>query len=147
MAEIECALPGCGVRFTPTYDKQRCCSEQHGKNLYNRESRADGRQGPQVWNDRRRDAYHRRRALKKGASTGEPVVFAVIAERDKHRCGICRGKVSNVPWPHPLSASLDHVVPLSKGGAHDPANIQLAHLGCNSTKGNRGGNEQLALFG
>lgn len=144
---IECALPGCRVTFVPFHAHQRCCSEQHGKNLYNRESRADGRQAPQPWNDRRRDAYHRRRALKKGASTGEPVVLSVIAERDRHKCGICGKKVPDVAWPHPMSASLDHIIPLSQGGSHAPSNVQLAHLRCNTAKGNRGGNEQLLLIG
>lgn len=48
-----------------------------------------------------------------------------------------------------MSVSLDHVVPLSQGGAHDPANVQLAHLTCNVRKGaqlvERG--EQLMLTG
>ncbi|NKT05174.1 hypothetical protein GS485_11095 [Rhodococcus hoagii] len=50
-------------------------------------------------------------------------------------------------YPHPKSASLDHVIPLSCGGAHDPSNVALAHLACNVAKGDRGGGEQLFLFG
>ena len=147
LSPIECALPDCDTVFTPTYDRQRCCSERHGKLLYNRLSRADGRQTGQPWDDKRRDAYHRRRALKKSTSTGAPVHLAEIAERDHHKCGICKKRVPDVKWPHPLSPSLDHMIPLSRGGAHDPANVQLAHLRCNTAKGNRGGGEQLALIG
>lgn len=143
-----CALPECGDTFQPHREGQRCCSEKHGKLLYNRESRADGRQGPVVWNDKRRDNYHRRRALKKAASTGEPVLFAEIAERDRWRCSLCTKAVDPlVKWPDPKSPSLDHVVPLSKGGAHDPSNVALAHLGCNTAKNNRSGGEQLMLIG
>lgn len=144
-----CAVPECDVEFVPQSERQRCCSERHGKLLYNRESRADGRQvTKQVWDDRRRDAYHRRRALKKAAATGAPVVFAEIAERDGWKCRLCGKRVKrSQAWPHPLSPSLDHVVPLTCGGAHDPANVQLAHLRCNSAKGNRGGGEQLMLIG
>lgn len=133
----------------PAKDGQRCCSEKHGKLLYNRESRADGRQRQEPWTDARRDRYHRRVALKKGASTGRPVRRTEIAERDKWRCGICGGTVpQDAVWPDPLSASLDHVVPLTEPGAtHDPANVRLAHLACNTARGNRGGNEQLALIG
>lgn len=116
--------------------------------LWNRESRADGRQKPAPWSDRRRDAYHRRRALKKGSGSGEAVLKEEIAQRDHWRCQLCGDPVdSRLAWPHPMSASMDHVVPLTKGGAHDPANVQLAHLRCNVAKSNRGGGEQLALIG
>jgi 5-methylcytosine-specific restriction endonuclease McrA len=33
--------------------------------------------------------------------------------------------------------TVDHIIPLSKGGAHAVANLQLAHLACNIRKGNR----------
>ena len=148
LPKATCALPECGITFQPWKTGQRCCSEKHSKLLYNRESRADGRQKPGEWNDKRRDSYHRRRALKKAAATGKPVLFAEIAERDRWRCCLCKKAVNPaVKWPHPKSPSLDHLVPLSKGGAHDPSNVALAHLGCNSAKNNRGGGEQLLLVG
>lgn len=76
------------------------------------------------------------------------MILAWIADRDHWRCHICKTRVGKkIAWPHVRSASLDHVVPLSKGGAHDPSNVRLAHLGCNSAKGNRGGGEQLLLIG
>ena len=31
--------------------------------------------------------------------------------------------------------SIDHIVPLSWGGLHSWANVQLAHHGCNTAKG------------
>ena len=39
-------------------------------------------------------------------------------------------------WPDPMSASLDHIVPLSRGGTHTLDNVQLAHLACNERKHN-----------
>jgi 5-methylcytosine-specific restriction endonuclease McrA len=76
------------------------------------------------------------------------VVFYEIAERDRWKCRLCGKRVMRSrPWPDPLSPSLDHIVPLTKGGAHDPSNVQLAHLRCNTAKGNRGGGEQLMLIG
>lgn len=141
-----CALPECGQEFQLWLEGQRCCSEKHGKLLYNRESRADGRQKSSVWNDKRRDAYHRRRALMKATSTGEPVLFAEIAERDGWHCSLCKEAVDPlVKWPESKSPSLDHVIPLSKGGVHDPSNVALAHLGCNTAKNNRVDGEQLPL--
>ncbi|WP_369167789.1 HNH endonuclease [Streptomyces sp. R28] len=143
-----CALPECSGEFQPHRSDQRCCSEKHGKLLYNRESRADGRQKPPPWSDARRDRYHRRRALKKATSSGDPVLLTEIAARDKWRCHLCGIDIDpNCPWPDSMSPSLDHVVPLSLGGAHAPENVRLAHLGCNSAKGNRGGGEPLLLTG
>lgn len=135
-----CALPECGSDFQPVKSGQRTCCEAHGKKLWNREH-------PEPWNDRKRDNYHRRRALKAQTATGRPVVLADIRERDNNRCHLCRDKVSAKPYPHPLSASLDHVIPLSRGGIHDPDNVRLAHLRCNVEKGADGGNEQLLLIG
>lgn len=147
-ADRVCALPECSVVFTPYRDGQLCCCEQHGQLRCNRLGRADGRYKPTPWNEAAKNRSQRRRALKAGASTGVPVRFSEIASRDKWRCSICGGKVlKSKTSPHPLSPSLDHVIPLSLGGAHDPVNVALAHLRCNVTKSNRGGGEQLALIG
>jgi len=98
--------------------------------------------------DRMRNHSQRRRALKVKTSLGERVLLAKIAERDGYRCGICHRKVNmKLVWPHVRSPSIDHVVPLSLGGVHDPTNAQLAHLRCNLTKGIRIGEIQLALIG
>lgn len=135
-----CVLDDCDVEFQPRKTSQRACCEAHGKKLWNREN-------PEPWNDRKRDHYHRRRALKAAASTGRPVLLSEIRVRDGNRCHLCLKAVPEKAWPHPMSPSLDHVVPLSKGGTHDPDNVKLAHLECNTAKGNRGGNEQLLLIG
>ena len=37
----------------------------------------------------------------------------------------------------PDDASIDHIRPLSRGGAHAVANFQLAHSDCNTRKGSR----------
>jgi 5-methylcytosine-specific restriction endonuclease McrA len=94
-----------------------------------------------------RAADARRRAWKRGALV-ERFTPAEIFERDRWRCGICHKAVRrNVAYPDPFSASLDHIVPLSKGGAHSRVNVRLAHLNCNIARGNRGAPEQLALLG
>ena len=65
----------------------------------------------------------------KACTQVEPVSHPVVAERDGWRCAICRRRVTRETW------SLDHVVPLSKGGAHTYANVVLAHKRCNSLRG------------
>ncbi len=38
-------------------------------------------------------------------------------------------------YPDPDSLSLDHVMPLARGGEHAIDNVQAAHLRCNVRKG------------
>jgi 5-methylcytosine-specific restriction endonuclease McrA len=38
---------------------------------------------------------------------------------------------------HRLAPSADHILPVSRGGTHALANLRLAHVGCNSSRGNR----------
>jgi hypothetical protein len=62
-------------------------------------------------------------------------------------CGICGKKVNKKhKHPHKQAATLDHIIPLSKGGKHEKKNVQLAHYSCNSRKNNRVGIDQLRLF-
>lgn len=83
----------------------------------------------------------KRRALERNAFV-EPVFRNRIYERDGWICQLCRRRVKrDVVVPHPLAATIDHVIPLADGGMHRYANVQLAHFGCNSKKG--AGNGQL----
>ena len=105
---------------------------------YKREARADGRMADAPWDERRRSNAERRRALKAGASIGARFTNAEVFDRDGWVCGLCAEPVSrNATYPDPLSASLDHVIPLSRGGSHSLDNVQLAHLACNVSKGAR----------
>jgi 5-methylcytosine-specific restriction endonuclease McrA len=57
--------------------------------------------------------------------------------RDAWICGICGELIDkDARFPLPMSPSVDHIVPLTKGGAHLYANVQAAHLRCNIAKGN-----------
>lgn len=92
-------------------------------------------------------AQHRRRARKAGVKY-DAVNRLKVFERDGWRCGICRKKIDrDVAYPHPSSASLDHIVPVAIGGDHVLENMQSAHLKCNRKKGIAADGEQLALIG
>ena len=150
----------CGEKTPPTSHERRKCTrclrDSHSRPCsepdcerpvrargvcsmhYKRLMRASGAWEPEPWSDRRRNNYHARRALKAGSSSGEPFANSDVFERDGWVCGLCSEPVSpDVAYPDPLSASLDHVVPLSLGGAHSLENVQLAHLSCNVRKGAR----------
>jgi 5-methylcytosine-specific restriction endonuclease McrA len=78
----------------------------------------------------------------------EEFLSTEIYERDGWRCGLCRRKIRrDLDYPHPLSASLDHVIPLVHGGPHLRSNAQAAHLRCNVIKRDKIENVQMMLFG
>lgn len=54
-------------------------------------------------------------------------------------CGICGKPVDfSLKYPHPMSATVDHIIPVSKGGhPTDIDNLQLAHRCCNRAKSDR----------
>jgi 5-methylcytosine-specific restriction endonuclease McrA len=54
-----------------------------------------------------------------------PLTRNAILNRDRHRCAYCEGRASTV----------DHVVPRSRGGRHEWANVVAACSRCNNRKG------------
>lgn len=54
-------------------------------------------------------------------------------------CGICGLPVDmSLKYPHPMSKSIDHIIPISKGGhPSDLDNLQLAHWSCNRQKSDK----------
>lgn len=97
----------------------------------------------------RRGAHYRRKsAARRGAmALGPSLTIEELGERDGWRCHLCRRKVDpNLRAPHPRSRSFDHLTPVSLGGTDEPANLRLAHLRCNVSRGNRG-TVQLLLVG
>lgn len=78
----------------------------------------------------------RRRRARKAAVAHEHVTRSAVLDRDGWRCGICHDAIDpELAYPHPESASLDHIVPLASGGTHTYRNTQAAHLVCNLRKG------------
>lgn len=103
---------------------------------WRRLARLEGRETAPAWNERRRANWKKRAALKKGASEAEAFRYEDVFERDGWTCGICLGPVDReLVWPDPMSKSLDHILPLSRGGSHTADNAQCAHLVCNVRKG------------
>lgn len=78
-----------------------------------------------------------RRARKRGASIG-PVDLDALWESQGEWCPLCGAEIDrSLTYPDPLSQSVDHIVPLAKGGTHEQSNLQWTHLVCNNRKGAR----------
>lgn len=66
----------------------------------------------------------------------EPVNRRRVYERDNWTCYLCGDAVDPAAkWPDQMCHSLDHVIPLSKGGPHSEPNVRLAHWLCNALRG------------
>lgn len=123
----------CGDEFSPTTRRHRFCSR--ACNL-------------RAWEERR--DYHSRNAVRRAQALSGDMDITVegVCERDGWRCGLCGQRIGRgYSWPHPRSASIDHIVPLSQRGAHRWVNVQASHLACNVAKRDRAVGEQLRLVG
>ena len=93
----------------------------------------------------------RQRARKYGCDY-ESVNKRKVYERDNYVCHICGRKTKrSARWevvsPDPRYPTLDHLVPMSLGGAHSYANVACACFECNCLKSAGCTEEQLLLFG
>lgn len=112
----QCAA--CGVDFNPRANQILCSPACRKAQL--------GRYGD-----------HRSRAAFWGVKY-EQIDRQSLFDRDGWVCGICALPVDpTVEFPDVGSPTIDHVMPMSRGGGHVWANVQLAHFYCNTAKGNR----------
>jgi hypothetical protein len=59
--------------------------------------------------------------------------YPVVAERAEHRCEYCRAPEAIFN----LSFEVEHIIPSSRGGPDEPANLALSCRACNLYKGDR----------
>lgn len=61
-----------------------------------------------------------------------------IAEAEAWQCWLCGEAIDReARHPDPLALHVDHMLPVSKGGKSDPANLAPAHAYCNISKNDR----------
>jgi HNH endonuclease len=81
-----------------------------------------------------RNGKHKRRARIQAARTGNVYRNTVYA-RDNYTCQLCHEPIDMTVDPQSnFAPSLDHIIPLARGGAHHMDNLQTAHRLCNSYK-------------
>lgn len=86
----------------------------------------------------RNRAKCRRRRVQRAGRPVERYAAADVFERDGWVCRLCDQPIEReAKWPAAKSPSIDHIVPVSLGGADVVANVQAAHFGCNIAKSNR----------
>lgn len=84
-----------------------------------------------------RDITNRRRA-QKASGKFEKIDRDIVFERDGYECKLCMKPLDmDAKFPHPWSPTLDHIIPINKGGDHLYVNLQAAHFRCNTAKGDR----------
>ena len=84
---------------------------------------------------------HRLRAKKYGVGFEKGITLHALVRRDGLTCALCGGlcnwKDVRQGYCGPTYPSIDHIIPMSKGGEHSWNNVQVAHRLCNSSKGAR----------
>lgn len=76
----------------------------------------------------------KRRAI---MAKGEVINHTEVFDRDGWLCHLCGELIdrtaTRTDW---MRVTLDHVIPLSKGGTHTYDNVRASHYRCNMAKGN-----------
>jgi len=81
---------------------------------------------------------NRRRRARLLAAWDEDVDILELVAQSEGKCGICREPIdTTLAWPDMQSLTLDHIMPLSRGGRHRTDNCQPAHAVCNARKNDR----------
>ena len=80
-----------------------------------------------------RDLNERRRHLKRAATLVSPQECADKIEELRREC-FCRWCCIRLT---PSNRSIDHIIPLARGGAHIPDNLAAACRTCNSSKNDK----------
>lgn len=89
--------------------------------------------------NRLKSGDYRKRAMKHGVVYESGITLEKLVKRDGLTCKLCGEECSwdDKQWGScgPLYPSLDHIIPMAKGGGHVWGNVQVAHVLCNSVKG------------
>lgn len=108
-----------------------CSSECNRKQIRKRERERRKRVG--------KKDNHRKRAREYGCEYDPSITLKRLIKRDGLQCKICGNdcKLDDHSWSKyagPLYPSIDHIIPMAKGGGHTWNNVQVAHMICNSKK-------------
>jgi len=80
---------------------------------------------------------HKSKRRREIVKAGEKITFDDLLMRDGPLCQICGELMDWQTGRYRERVSLDHIIPISKGGSHTMDNVRLVHMGCNSKKSDR----------
>jgi hypothetical protein len=87
---------------------------------------------------KRRESYRIKTAKRQKIMNPIRISADAIIERDGNVCHLCNSEIDlSLARNSRFGATIDHVIPVSKGGADTLDNMRLAHWICNIKKGNR----------
>lgn len=82
-----------------------------------------------------RHKHHMKRLARYRAQYVEPVSLTKLVKQQDGLCSVCFEPLDmEAAHPHPDSLSIEHRIPLSRGGEHSMRNCEAAHLHCNIRK-------------
>jgi 5-methylcytosine-specific restriction endonuclease McrA len=107
------------------YDNVRFCSDFCRK-AFMRNKPCTGDIPKNFYSKKRRREYRR----------GDKIDRYEVFEHHGWICNICGCKIDkSLKFPNKRAATLDHLIPLSRGGRHVWENVAPAHADCNEGKG------------
>lgn len=131
--EIELLCVVCSAPFRARSKQAKYCTP------YCRFAKRDGRVPRRVPTPEERRHYERNRpsTTERGLGADWARIRQIVIEEESD-CGFCGHPVDKtLEWPHPLSASVDHIVRRRDGGTNARDNLRLAHVRCNAEDGGR----------
>jgi hypothetical protein len=162
-----CALKTCGVEFIVPVSGQKYCSSVCRERFHGRDKISTGEviasriyfgqcKYCEAWKStraktninrmsclpcqkRRLKEKDSKRSHERRAAGKLVMTVQSLAKRDGAKCNICTKPVNmSKSGSDPLGPTIDHLLPVSKGGTNDSFNLALAHRRCNTSRGNRG---------
>lgn len=112
----------CGNEFESTYNSRRFCSDKCCHDW---------------WRQKNRKAFKRTKSKYYGIS------LPLLIERDNNVCYLCGGECDKSDFTYVNGhfsmgkkyPTIEHLIPMSRGGTNTWDNVRLAHNSCNATKG------------
>lgn len=127
LVSTKCRRCGTSFRFPKEFGSVKFCSALCRVTYYHISD------GPELKGCGKRYSKRRRAIM----ALGDKIDPYVIYVHFNWTCYLCNRKINpELTSPDPMSATLDHVIPLSRGGGHTWDNLLPTHLICNELKSN-----------